>query len=125
MSENLAGGSGAAPVTAPDHRHEPRLRSLLPGKIVLDDKCMMDCMVRNISAGGAKVEVVDAYRLPEQVSLHIPHHKKMHRAALVWRNANSAGFALSDTGEIKRPHPAADRREAARAHQKEMDASQF
>ena len=76
MSENLAGGSGAASMTAPDHRREPRLRSLLPGKIVLDDKCTMDCTVRNISACGAKVVVADAYRLPEEFSLRIPHHKQ-------------------------------------------------
>ena len=39
-----------APGSVPDRRREPRLRSLLTGTIVFDNKCTMDCTVRNISA---------------------------------------------------------------------------
>jgi hypothetical protein len=126
MSENLARESGAASMTAPDRRREPRLRSLLTGTIVFDNKCTMDCTVRNISAYGAKVIMADAYRLPEKFNLRIPHHDQIHRAEVIWRKGDSAGFALSDVEGIE--HPRRHRptqREVARAHQKDMDAAQF
>ena len=110
----------------PDRRREPRLRSLLTGTIVFDNKCTMDCTVRNISAYGAKVLIADAYRLPENFNLRIPHHDQTHRATVVWRKGDAAGFALSDVEEIEHPQRRRPtRRDAARAHQKEMDASQF
>ena len=126
MSENVASESGTVSMTAPDRRREPRLRSLLTGTIVFDDKCTMDCTVRNISAYGAKVIMADAYRLPEEFNLRIPHHDHTHRATVVWRKGDSAGFALSDVEGIEHPNRhRLTQRETARARQKEMDAAQF
>lgn len=126
MSEILATESGAASVTEPDRRREPRLRSLLTGTIVFDNKCTMDCTVRNISAYGAKVVMADAYRLPEKFNLRIPHHDQVHRAEVIWRKGDSAGFLLSDVEDIEhRGHRRATPREAARLRRKELDAAQF
>ena len=72
--------STAALEPVPDRRSERRLRSLLTGTIVFDNKCTMDCTVRNISAFGARVVLADAFRLPDTFNLRIPHHDQTHRA---------------------------------------------
>jgi hypothetical protein len=125
MSEAL---SVNAPEGAPqpDRRREPRLRSLLSGTIIFDNKVTMDCTVRNISAYGAKAVMADAFRLPDEFSLRIPHHAQTHRAKVIWRKGDAAGFALSDVEEVK--HPQRRRltpREAERLHRKQLDAAQL
>jgi hypothetical protein len=127
MSEHtLKSEPGRAGGAAPDRRREPRLRSLLTGIIIFDNKCTMDCTVRNISAYGAKVILSDAFRLPEKCNLRIPHHDTTHRAVIVWRKGDAAGFALSDVlPAVHPPRHRQSRREAERAHQREQDAAQF
>ncbi len=126
MSEHAAYAPGPAPTFVPDRRREPRLRSLLTGTIVFDNKCTMDCTVRNISAYGAKVILADAFRLPDAFNLRIPHHDQTHRAEVVWRKGDAAGFALSDVED--NVHSGRHRltpREAARARRKQLDAGRF
>src|SRR5882757_7546692 len=100
MSEFATASVSDPLAPAMDRRREPRLRSLLTGTIVFDNKCTMDCTVRNISAYGAKVVLADAYRLPEEFNLRIPHHDQTHCAKVIWRSGDSAGFSLSDVEEI-------------------------
>jgi hypothetical protein len=109
-----------------ERRREPRLRSLLPGTLVFDDKRVMDCMVRSISAHGAKITMPDAYRLPDSLDLRIPHHDQVHRAKVVWRKNDVAGFELADPEKIVHQKGAhALRKEAQRDRQKQVEASQF
>ena len=123
MSEAL---SFDAPAPAPDRRREPRLRSLLSGTIVFENKATMDCTVRNISANGAKAVIADAFRLPDEFNLRIPHHAKTHRAKVIWRKGDAAGFALSDAVEMA--HAQRNRltpRETERLHRKDLDAGKL
>jgi PilZ domain len=83
-----------------DRRRAPRLRSLLTGTIAFDDNnSTMDCTVRNISAWGAKIVLPDAFRVPDDFNLVVPHHDQTHRAKVIWRKGESAGLALSDLEE--------------------------
>jgi hypothetical protein len=97
--------SGAErPSTAPiaDRRRAPRLRSLLSGTLAFDDhNSTMDCTVRNISAWGARVVLADAFRIPDEFNLVVPHHNQTHRATVVWRKGDSAGLALRDVEEYE------------------------
>ena len=87
-----------------DRRRAPRLRCLLSGMIIQDDRnSTMDCLVRNISAWGARIAVGDAFRLPESFNLLVPHHAQTHRARVVWRKGDTAGLALSDLHEEETP----------------------
>ena len=54
----------------------------------------MDCVVRNISPGGACVEIDEAARLPEDLSLTIPGKGRSFLAHMIWRHANRVGFAF-------------------------------
>jgi hypothetical protein len=122
MNDVRTEGGAARHPMAPiaDRRKAPRLRSLLTGTIHFDDhNSTMDCTVRNISAWGAKVVLPEAYRVPEEFNLVVPHHDQTHRAKVIWRQGEAAGLALSDIEE----HEAAHRltpREAARERRKSM-----
>jgi len=123
MSEAL---SVDQPASAPDRRRAPRLRSLLSGTIVFDNKATMDCTVRNISANGAMAVIADAFRLPDEFNLRIPHHARTHRAKVIWRKGEAAGFALSDMEEMAHPQRhRLTRHEAERLHRRELDATRL
>ncbi len=107
MTEETAGQPNARHPMAPiaDRRKAPRLRSLLSGTIVFDDhNSTMDCTVRNVSAWGAKIMLPDAFRVPDEFNLVIPHHDQTHRAKVIWRKGESAGLALSDVEEHEERH---------------------
>ncbi|MFL5071749.1 MAG: PilZ domain-containing protein, partial [Xanthobacteraceae bacterium] len=54
----------------------------------------MDCVVRNISEQGACVEIDQAAKLPEHMTLTIPRKGRSYLATLIWRQANKVGLAL-------------------------------
>jgi len=110
---------------AVERRRVPRLRTLLGGIILFDDRnSTMDCTVRSLSAFGAKVVLADAFRLPNAFNLSIPHHNDIHRAEVIWRRGDCAGLALSDVPEEDMPHRHhMTPREKKRAHDKEMVSS--
>jgi hypothetical protein len=126
MSEALSHDAPArATESTPDRRHERRLRCLLSGTIVFDNLATMDCTVRNISAYGAKAVIADAFRLPDEFKLRIPHHDKMHHAKVIWRKGDAAGFALSDVEDIGHgQRHRVTKRESERLRRKALDGGQ-
>lgn len=54
----------------------------------------MDCVVRNISEGGACVEFGDATDLPEEMNLSVARKGRSFLARLIWRQANKVGLAF-------------------------------
>ncbi|WOH78753.1 PilZ domain-containing protein [Bradyrhizobium sp. BEA-2-5] len=54
----------------------------------------MDCVVRNISEGGACVEFSDAAHLPEEMNLSVARKGRWFLARLIWRQANKVGLAF-------------------------------
>jgi len=54
----------------------------------------MDCVVRNISEGGACVEFGDAVHLPEEMNLSVARKGRSFLARLIWRQANKVGLAF-------------------------------
>jgi hypothetical protein len=107
-----------------ERRREPRLRSLLTGTIVFDNnKSTLDCTVRSISAHGARVELAEAFRMPERFNLAVPHHDRVHQAEVIWRKGERAGLALSDVNGATFDHRRMTQREEQRVRQKAMHAA--
>ena len=127
MTELLSEAAANPSAVIAERRLAPRLKTLLTGVLVFDENSTtMDCLVRNLSAYGAKVMLADAFRLPDSFNLRVPHHDQTHRAKVIWRKGDAAGLALSDVEESQhREHKRLTAREAKRLHQKEMDAAQF
>jgi PilZ domain len=125
LSEQQSGEARHPMAPIADRRRAPRLKSLLTGTIVFDDRnSTMDCTVRNISAWGAKVALPDAFRVPEEFNLVIPHHDQTHRAKVIWRKGESAGLALSDVEEHESQRRLTPR-EAALERRKSMLAALY
>jgi hypothetical protein len=80
-----------------DRRREPRLRSLLGGRIILHRlPSAMDCTVRNIAPHGALVVFPHTAVTPAEFRLHIPCRGETHSAKVIWRRNDRVGVALSD-----------------------------
>jgi len=65
---------------------------------ILFNKGMMkvDCTIRNISDGGAKLEVSGAVALPDHFDLHIPQKNVTRHVRLAWRHGDACGVAYVD-----------------------------
>lgn len=104
-----------------ERRREARLRCLLTGTIVFDDnKATFDCVLRSISAHGARVELPDAFRVPEVFNLVVPHHDQVHHAEVIWRRGERAGLALSDVADHAFDRKRMDLRAQRRVRLKEL-----
>ncbi|KWV46814.1 pilus assembly protein PilZ [Bradyrhizobium macuxiense] len=78
-----------------DRRHETRDKVLYGGVAEINEYgSTVDCVVRNISEGGACVEFEQAASLPEEISLSIPRKGRSFLARLIWRQANKVGLAF-------------------------------
>ena len=56
----------------------------------------MDCVVRNLSDGGACVELTRSANLPDEIKLTIKHRGRCYLARMIWRQANRIGLAFRD-----------------------------
>jgi hypothetical protein len=89
-----------------ERRKTVRQRSYLGGRIAFNNRySTMDCTVRNISAGGARVAFSDAVVLPQDVDLAINQKGLNARARVVWRSATEMGVSFlavshEATGEV-------------------------
>ena len=91
----LLEGGGTAMV---EYRKHPRHRTLKGGKIIFNRRLtVMDCIIRNMSAGGACLEVATQY-LPEEFELSIPIDCIKHHCRVAWRTPNRVGVAFEDSG---------------------------
>ena len=78
-------------------RRAERVRSFLRARIVFNNSnTTIECTIKNISAGGAKIELGNAMSIPETFDLEIPQKGRMHRARLSWRNDTAIGVEFVD-----------------------------
>jgi PilZ domain-containing protein len=78
-----------------DRRQSPRDKVLYGGVAGINERgSTMDCVVRNISAGGACVEFDQTAKLPEEINLTVAHKGRSFLAKMVWRQANRVGLAF-------------------------------
>lgn len=75
-------------------RAAQRHRVLKQGRIAFDDGGAVDCMVRNLSDTGARVEVVNPVGLPPIFTLVIPADKFTRRCHAVWGQNQRIGVAF-------------------------------
>ena len=81
-----------------DTRKVERVRSLLRGQVIFNKaSSTIDCVVRNISSAGARLEIADSMALPAEFELDIPHKGRSFRARIVWRADNLVGVEMVDS----------------------------
>lgn len=78
-----------------DARQYRRSRTLLGGRIVFNDRqSTFDCMVRNISDGGAKLRVTSLLGIPRAFELQIKDYNEKFVCETVWRDHNELGVSF-------------------------------
>lgn len=60
---------------------------------------VIDCTIRNISDGGAKLQISGSITLPEEFDMFIPQRNVSRRVRLCWRSDEFCGVAFLDKGE--------------------------
>jgi len=82
-------------VEAADLRRSARARVVLDGKICLKNGTSVACKIRDLSAGGAKIEVLENVKLPDTFDLVIFEVKfRICRSQLRWRGGKFAGVSF-------------------------------
>ena len=95
-----------------EHRKETRQRVFLKGRIIFNHGASsMDCLVRDLSASGARLALSETTTLPEVFDLYIPQKDRTYRSVLRWRREDGVGITFTETARRRSPHPA--RRRAA------------
>jgi hypothetical protein len=89
-----------------DRRQGFRARVYYGGVIAFNARnSTMDCLIRNFSPFGVKVEFTNTALLPDEVDLTIARKGFSGRARIVWRRANEAGFAFRNPKPLDAPIP--------------------
>jgi hypothetical protein len=78
-----------------DRRKSIRTRTYFGGQIAFNQHAsLMDCLIRNISADGAKIVFSETRAVPQEFDLSVHKHERTYRAKVIWRRADEAGVAF-------------------------------
>ena len=92
----------AAPTNYADRRAAPRVKALLRGIIYYNGRsAAADCLVRDISATGAKLELSENVIIPDLFDIYIPKKGGTLRAAVQWRHGDLVGIAFMGPAQTK------------------------
>ena len=82
----------------PERRTLQRDRTLLGGKMVFNNgRSTIDCLVRNLSADGACVQVESTAGLPTEVHLAIGKDADLRACNIIWESANRVGLSFKQS----------------------------
>ena len=81
-----------------ERRRSPRQKAFLKGRINngLGD---VDCLIRDLSATGAKLMFSGGIAMPPVIDLHIPMKKQVMRAKVQWRNGDEMGVSFIEAAQ--------------------------
>ena len=95
---------------ASERRKHPRQRQLRKAKIIYGNgNCVFDCTIKDISQGGARLDLGTIIDLPKFFWIHFDDGKK-REAEVAWRKSTKLGFA-SWMRRGSRPHAPAGHHE--------------
>jgi hypothetical protein len=78
-----------------DRRRSVRDKVIFGAVASVNDRgSTVDCVVRNISEGGACVEFEETAKLPEEMRLTIARKGRSFFARMIWRQADRVGLAF-------------------------------
>lgn len=74
-----------------ENRLQPRRHTMIVATIVYDGGRMrLDCVIRNLSDGGAKLEFATVRGIPQTFDLMVPGHRPQH-CRVAWRALKELG----------------------------------
>jgi hypothetical protein len=79
----------------PEARRSERLKSLLRARIVFNSgNSTIECLIRNVSAHGMRLQLAESLSVPGEFDLEVPHKGRSYRTRLVWRGEGMIGVAF-------------------------------
>jgi hypothetical protein len=94
-----------------ERRGAPRQRSFLKGRAYFNNRqSSVDCLIRDISPNGLRLEFPESVTIPDVVELYIPTKDQTLRVHVRWRRGKEAGVQPEDAhaGSGAAPAPALD-----------------
>jgi hypothetical protein len=85
-----------------EKRSAPRWLSCLKGRVRTGDGKILDCLIRDFSSSGARIEITDAGPLPSVIDLFFPLNQATYRAHVRWERDNEFGL-MFEAPEIAVP----------------------
>jgi hypothetical protein len=78
-----------------DRRRATRQKSFLRGCLYFNNRrSALDCLIRDISASGARLIFSDTVTIPDVVDLYIPQKEQTLRSQVHWRHGDEVGVAF-------------------------------
>jgi hypothetical protein len=81
-----------------ERRAERRTRTLKEGKVFLSDYVSAKCTIRDLSPGGARLELETPIVLPSAFRLHIVSADIMIPATSAWQRGTEVGIRFTGVG---------------------------
>lgn len=95
-----------------EQRQNIRMKTFLRGRIIFNGGASsMDCLIRDLSASGARLEISESSALPEVFDLYVQNRDATHRATLRWRRDGGVGVTFDDAKS--KSHPGSSMAEAS------------
>ena len=92
-----------------NRRVSPRVKTFLRGCISYNKQAAAaDCLVRDMSDTGAKLELSENVVIPYLIDLYIPKKDETLRANVLWRYGNLMGVAFTNSANKRLDHAADD-----------------
>lgn len=104
-----------------DHqRSATRSRSFLKGRVLFNGGLTsLECLVRDLSATGARLEISASITLPDRFDLYLPHRDTTYKVYIQWRRDDQLGVAFDTAQSAPSAPPEQDL--AARVQQLEAE----
>jgi PilZ domain len=91
-----------------EKRSQQRQKTLLVGKIIFGaNRFAMDCSVRDLSSGGARLSFSEPAEVPDAFELHLPSRWTAFRVEVRWRKSRQVGVKFRAV--LQRPFAARER----------------
>jgi len=79
-----------------DGRKTQRRRTLIGAKILFNEgSSVLDCVVKDLSEGGARLVMDGAIAVPANFDLHLSDGRVFRSCRIAWRQVSSLGVAFS------------------------------
>ena len=78
-----------------ERRKHPRTRVLKGAKIVLRSTSLFDCVVRDLTNGGARLKAPNLTNLPAEVAITFDGGRTFRSGRVAWRKVEEAGLEFT------------------------------
>jgi hypothetical protein len=78
-------------LTVAERRKSARSRVLKSAKLVIDRSSIIDCVVRNLTNKGARIQIANSVELPRDFEMTFDGGYSVRQCRLVWRTVTETG----------------------------------